>query len=123
MRSWIYLLAAIGFEVVGTTSMKFTHALFPVAGLLLMYVMIGLSYYFLSLAIKRVPVGVAYALWEGIGIVLITLVSALFLGEQLSLDKALGLAVMIAGILLVKSGTRTGRRDARRSLKGEAVTC
>jgi len=119
MRSWIYLFAAIGFEVVGTTSMKFTHALFPVAGLLLMYVMIGLSYYFLSLAIQRVPVGVAYALWEGIGIVLITLVSAFFLGEHLSLDKALGLAVMIAGILLVKSGTRTAKREEH----GEAVTC
>lgn len=123
MRSWIYLLAAIGFEVVGTTSMKFTHTLFPTAGLLLMYVMIGLSYYFLSLAIKRVPVGVAYALWEGIGIVLITLVSAFFLGEHLSLDKALGLAVMIAGILLVKSGTRTGQHEASRELNGEAVTC
>ncbi|MFS2123392.1 SMR family transporter [Pseudomonas sp. Pseusp97] len=123
MRSWIYLFAAIGFEVVGTTSMKFTHTLFPVAGLLLMYLMIGLSYYFLSLAIKRVPVGVAYALWEGIGIVLITLVSAFFLGEHLSLDKALGLAVMIAGILLVKSGTRTGQREERDELNGEAVTC
>lgn len=119
MRSWIYLFAAIGFEVVGTTSMKFTHTLFPIAGLLLMYLMIGLSYYFLSLAIKRVPVGVAYALWEGIGIVLITLVSAFFLGEHLSLDKALGLAVMIAGILLVKSGTRTGKREENM----EAVTC
>lgn len=119
MRSWIYLFTAIGFEVVGTTSMKFTHALYPVAGLLLMYVTIGLSYYFLSLAIKHVPVGVAYALWEGIGIVLITLVSAAWLGEDLTLEKALGLAVMIAGILLVKSGTRKGEPKAEM----EAVTC
>lgn len=123
MRSWIYLFTAIGFEVIGTTSMKFTHTLFPVAGLLVMYLMIGLSYYFLSLAIKRVPVGVAYALWEGIGIVLITLVSAFFLGEHLSLDKALGLAVMIAGILLVKSGTRTAKPEESRELNGEVATC
>ena len=75
MRSWIYLFAAIGFEVVGTTSMKLTTTLAPFYGHLLMYAMVGLSYYFLSLAIKRVPVGVAYALWERIGIVLITLVS------------------------------------------------
>ncbi len=55
MRSWIYLLLAIGAEVIGTTSMKLaaTHA--PVAGMLLMYGMIGLSYFFLALAVKRVP--------------------------------------------------------------------
>ena len=51
--------------------------------------------------------GVAYALWEGIGIVLITLVSVAWLGESLGWTKALGLAVMIAGILLVKAGTRS----------------
>nr|WP_152219109.1 multidrug efflux SMR transporter [Pseudomonas sp. SCB32] len=119
MRSWIYLFAAIGFEVVGTTSMKLTHALYPVAGLLLMYLMVGLSYYFLSLAIKHVPVGVAYALWEGIGIVLISLVSAAWLGEDLTLEKALGLVVMIAGILLVKSGTRKSERETGM----EAATC
>jgi len=119
MRSWIYLFAAIGFEVVGTTSMKLTHALYPVAGLLLMYLMVGLSYFFLSLAIKHVPVGVAYALWEGIGIVLISLVSAAWLGEDLTLEKALGLVVMIAGILLVKSGTRKDERETDR----EAVAC
>ncbi|KAF1071919.1 MAG: Spermidine export protein MdtJ [Pseudomonas citronellolis] len=119
MRSWIYLFAAIGFEVAGTTSIKLAHHLAPLYGHLLMYVMIGLSYYCLSLAIKRVPVGVAYALWEGIGIVLITLVSVTWLGEQLSLDKALGLAVMIAGILLIKSGTRSGAAPAER----EALSC
>ncbi|MFR0689235.1 SMR family transporter [Enterobacterales bacterium AE_CKDN230030158-1A_HGKHYDSX7] len=103
--------------------MKFTHTLFPVAGLLVMYLMIGLSYYFLSLAVKRVPVGVAYALWEGIGIVLITLVSAIWLGEHLGVEKALGLAVMIAGILLVKSGTRTAKQDERHDEKLEVATC
>lgn len=96
MRSWIYLLLAIGAEVIGTTSMKLaaTHA--PVAGMLLMYGMIGLSYFFLALAVKRVPVGVAYALWEGIGIVLITAVSVAWLGESIGLYKAVGLGVMIA---------------------------
>lgn len=91
MRSWIYLLLAIGTEVIGTTSMKLaaTHA--PVAGMLLMYGMIGLSYFFLALAVKRVPVGVAYALWEGIGIVLITAVSVAWLGESIGLYKAVGL--------------------------------
>ncbi|GJN51191.1 SMR family transporter [Pseudomonas tohonis] len=107
MRSWFYLLTAIFFEVVGTTSMKFATQHAPLLGYLAMYVLIGLSYFFLALAVKRVPVGVAYALWEGIGIVLITAVSVAWLGESLGLAKALGLAVMIVGILLIKFGTRT----------------
>ncbi|HBO1238958.1 TPA: SMR family transporter [Pseudomonas aeruginosa] len=122
MRSWIYLLLAIGAEVIGTTSMKLaaTHA--PIAGMLLMYGMIGLSYFFLALAVKRVPVGVAYALWEGIGIVLITAVSVAWLGESIGLYKAVGLSVMIAGILLIKSGTRNAG-DTPAQPRGEAVTC
>ena len=107
MRSWFYLLTAIFFEVVGTTSMKFATQHAPLLGYLAMYVLIGLSYFFLALAVKRVPVGVAYALWEGIGIVLITAVSVAWLSESLGLAKALGLAVMIVGILLIKFGTRT----------------
>ncbi|WP_342243568.1 SMR family transporter [Pseudomonas sp. OTU5201] len=106
MRSWMYLLAAILFEVVGTTSMKLAAEHAPVLGHLLMYGLIGLSYFFLALAVKRVPVVVAYALWEGIGIVLITSISVTWLGESIGPFKALGLAVMIAGILLIKSGTR-----------------
>ncbi|MGR6652460.1 SMR family transporter [Pseudomonas mosselii] len=119
MRSWIYLIVAITFEVIGTASMKLAATPFPVLGHAVMYVMICLSYFFLALAVKRVPVGVAYALWEGFGIVLITLISVLWLGESLGWTKALGLAVMIAGILLVKAGTRA--KAAER--EGEAVPC
>lgn len=120
MRSWIYLLLAIGAEVIGTTSMKLAAIHAPVAGLLLMYGMIGLSYFFLALAVKRVPVGVAYALWEGI--VLITAVSVAWLGESIGLYKAVGLGVMIAGILLIKSGTHNGEAS-RTKAPGEAATC
>ena len=119
MRSWIYLFIAIVAEVIGTTSMKFSATHSPLLGHALMYAMIGLSYGFLALAVKRVPLGVAYALWEGIGIVLITLVSVTWLGESIGLLKALGLGVMIAGILLIKSGTRSARRETT----GEALPC
>lgn len=116
MRSWIYLLTAIFFEVVGTTSMSFANENNPVLGHLLMYGLIGLSYFFLALAVKRVPVGVAYALWEGIGIVLITAVSVAWLGESLGLAKALGIGVMIAGILLIKFGTHSSTEPTRREV-------
>jgi spermidine export protein MdtJ len=116
MRSWIYLSVAITAEVIGTASMKFAATNSPLLGHAVMYVMICLSYGFLALAVKRVPLGVAYALWEGVGIVLITLVSVLWLGESLGWAKALGLAVMIVGILLVKAGTRSAPVPAEREV-------
>ena len=119
MRSWIYLFIAITAEVIGTASMKFAATEHPILGHGVMYAMIGLSYFFLALAVKRVPVGVAYALWEGIGIVFITLISVTWLGESLGLLKAAGLGVMIAGILLIKSGTRAAPADRNM----EALPC
>lgn len=70
-----------------------------------MLVMIACSYIFLSFAVKKIALGVAYALWEGIGIVLITIFSVQLFGEPLSPMKIAGLAVLIAGIMLIKTGT------------------
>lgn len=117
MRSWIYLFAAIFCEVIGTSAMKFAgnhHA--PWLGYLVMYAMIGLSYYFLALAVKKVPVGVAYALWEGIGIVLITCISVLWFGELVGLYKGLGLGLIIMGILMIKAGTKPAKSDSAQPL-------
>lgn len=117
MRSWIYLFAAILCEVIGTSSMKLASEQAPLLGYLVMYAMIGLSYYFLAIAVKKVPVGVAYALWEGIGIVLITLVSVLWFDEFIGIYKALGLGFIIMGILMIKAGTKATDSVTTSSLK------
>ncbi len=64
-----------------------------------MLVMISLSYIFLSFAVKKIALGVAYALWEGIGILFITLFSVLLFDESLSLMKIAGLTTLVAGIV------------------------
>ncbi|EOZ0758264.1 TPA: multidrug/spermidine efflux SMR transporter subunit MdtJ, partial [Escherichia coli] len=79
-------------------------------GFILMLVMISLSYIFLSFAVKKIALGVAYALWEGIGILFITLFSVLLFDESLSLMKIAGLTTLVAGIVLIKSGTRKARK-------------
>ena len=113
MRAWFFLALAIISEVLGTSSMKYASLHAPVIGHLIMYTMIALSYYFLALAVKRVPVGVAYALWEGIGIVLITIISVIWFDELLGLYKALGLGLIILGILLIKKGTKEEHKPQR----------
>ncbi|MFZ4835406.1 multidrug/spermidine efflux SMR transporter subunit MdtJ [Rouxiella sp. Mn2063] len=111
MIYWIFLALAILAEVIGTLSMKYASVSGGMTGHIIMYVMITSSYVMLSLAIKRVALGVAYALWEGIGIVFITLFSVLWFDEPISLFKVLGMVTLIAGILLLKSGTRRSRKQ------------
>lgn len=106
MFNWILLALAIVAEITGTLSMKWASVSDGNTGFILMLVMIALSYIFLSFAVKKIALGVAYALWEGIGIVLITLFSVLLFDESLTVMKAAGLATLIAGIVLIKSGTR-----------------
>ncbi|EEG2881991.1 multidrug/spermidine efflux SMR transporter subunit MdtJ [Salmonella enterica subsp. enterica] len=106
MFYWILLALAIATEITGTLSMKWASEGNGNAGFILMLVMITLSYIFLSFAVKKIALGVAYALWEGIGILFITIFSVLLFDEALSTMKIAGLLTLVAGIVLIKSGTR-----------------
>ena len=110
MFYWILLALAIVAEITGTLSMKWATETGGDAGFILMLVMIAVSYILLSFAVKKIALGVAYALWEGIGILLITLFSVVIFGESLSLIKVAGLATLVCGIVLIKSGTHSGGR-------------
>ncbi|HDG1687552.1 MAG: multidrug/spermidine efflux SMR transporter subunit MdtJ [Kluyvera cryocrescens] len=110
MFYWILLALAIVAEITGTLSMKWASVSDGNTGFILMLVMIALSYIFLSFAVKKIALGVAYALWEGIGILLITLFSVMLFDESLTVMKAAGLATLVAGIVLIKSGTRKSPR-------------
>lgn len=102
---WLFLAGAIVFEVAGTVSMALTKESSPLAGMLCMYVLLGFSYFMLAKAVIKLPVGVAFAFWEGFGLALITLSSALFLKEQLDFPRLTGLALVFAGTLLIHHGT------------------
>ncbi|EDA5929240.1 multidrug/spermidine efflux SMR transporter subunit MdtJ [Salmonella enterica subsp. enterica] len=106
MFYWILLALAIATEITDTLSMKWASVGNGNAGFILMLVMITLSYIFLSFAVKKIALGVAYALWEGIGILFITIFSVLLFDEALSTMKIAGLLTLVAGIVLIKSGTR-----------------
>ena len=107
MRYWLLLILAILAEITGTLSMKWASVNDDNTGFIFMLVMIALSYIFLSFAVKRIALGVAYAMWEGIGILFITLFSVTLFGEPLSLMKVAGLITLVAGIALIESGTLT----------------
>lgn len=106
MIYWIFLALAIVTEVIGTLSMKYSSVSGDMTGLLVMYFMIASSYILLAMAVKKVALGVAYALWEGIGVIFITAFSVLLFHESLPPMKLIGLALLIVGIALIKSGTK-----------------
>lgn len=96
-----YLLIAIVFEVVATSALKasasFTRLL-PSVVVVIGYV--G-AFWFLSLTLKTIPVGIAYALWSGVGIVLISLVGWLWFKQSLDLPALIGMALIVAGVLTI----------------------
>ncbi|CAH0535286.1 Spermidine export protein MdtJ [Vibrio stylophorae] len=98
----LFLLIAITAEVAGTSTLNMVHGAWWGYGI--MYTLIAVSYYFLSLSIKKIAVGVAYALWEGLGICMITLLSILFLDADLSGQQLFGLMLAVIGIVCVTLG-------------------
>ena len=101
----LFLTGAILTEVAGTSTM----ALIPEGeagwlNYLPMWLLIALSSLLLAKAAKTISIGIAFALWEGLGIALITAVSVLFLGHELSVQEWVGLALAIVGIVMVTRG-------------------
>jgi spermidine export protein MdtJ len=103
--SWTTLLGAILSEVAGTCAMKWGQLHAPFLGYLAMYAMIALSYGLLSIAIKRIPLALSYAVWEGAGLICITVMGSLFFHETMSPIKLIALICIISGIFLLKSGS------------------
>ncbi|WP_312227457.1 multidrug/spermidine efflux SMR transporter subunit MdtJ [Pseudescherichia sp.] len=111
MRYWILLVLAIAAEITGTLSMKWASVNNDTAGFIFMLMMIALSYIFLSFAVKRIALGVAYAIWEGLGILFITLFSVMLFDETLSTMKIVGLLTLVTGVALIKSGTQARKEQ------------
>lgn len=101
MQQWVLLAVAIVSEVIATSCLKaaegFTR-LWPSVVVVVGYV---LAFYFLSLTLRTIPVGVAYAIWSGVGVVLIALSGWLFLGQSLDLPAMIGLALIVAGVAVI----------------------
>ncbi len=105
MKSWLYLLLAIGFEGAGTTCMKLSHGFTKTWPSMLMFILYGLCFSFLTLALKKIDVSVAYAVWSGLGTVLIATVGILWFKEPSSTIKLISIGLIILGVIGLNLGS------------------
>ncbi|MBB1427313.1 multidrug efflux SMR transporter [Shewanella sp. SG44-2] len=101
MKSWIFLSVAILTEVVATSALKASDGFSKLAPSIVVVVGYVLSFYFLSLALKGIPVGIAYATWAGLGIVLITAIAWVMYGQKLDLGALVGMTFILVGVVVM----------------------
>ncbi|MCV9941134.1 SMR family transporter [Boseaceae bacterium BT-24-1] len=100
-----YLLLAVAIlaEVVGTTAMKQSEGFTQPFWSFLTIVGYGVAFYFLSLTLKFIPTGIAYAIWSGVGIVLISLAAWLLQGQRLDAPAMFGMVLIVSGVVVMNA--------------------
>ncbi|ALN93166.1 MULTISPECIES: DMT family transporter [Lysobacter] len=99
---YFYLAIAIAAEVVATSALKASDGFTKTGPTILVAAGYGVAFYFLSLVLKTVPVGVAYAVWSGVGIVLIALIGWLFMKQALDAGALAGIGLIVAGVIVIQ---------------------
>lgn len=104
---YVPLVLAIGLEVVGTSLLQRSEQfskLWPTIGMALCYLA---SFYLLSLSLRVLPLGIAYAIWSALGIVLVALIGLMVFGQRLDLPAVIGLGLIVAGVIVVNLFSKT----------------
>nr|WP_282450449.1 SMR family transporter [Marinobacter xestospongiae] len=101
------LIAAIGAEVVATSALKASDGFSRLWPSVLVVVGYGLAFYLLALTLRSIPVGVAYAIWSGVGVVAIALIGWLVFGQKLDAPAVIGMGLIVAGVLVMNGMSRT----------------
>ena len=99
---YFYLAIAIVAEVIGTSALKASESFTRPLPSLVVAVGYGAAFYFLSLALKTIPVGIAYAIWSGVGVALITLIGWLLFKQRLDFPALAGIALIVAGVVVIQ---------------------
>ena len=97
--SWLYLFAAILFEVAGTMSMKLSEGFTKLLPSIMIFVFYAIAFTFVTLAIRKIEISVAYTVWSGIGVTLVALIGILYFGEQANAMKLASIGLVIAGVI------------------------
>ncbi|MCX8641751.1 MULTISPECIES: DMT family transporter [unclassified Gilliamella] len=101
MNAYFLLFLAIICEVIATSSLKLSNGFTNLTYSVVTIVGYSASFYLLSLALKTIPVGIAYAIWSGIGIVFISLIAWIFMKQTLDLAALIGMGFIMFGVVII----------------------
>ncbi len=101
MSHWLALAIAIVAEVIGTTALKASNEFTRLLPSLVVVVSYGTAFYFMSISMRILPVGIMYAIWSGMGIVLISVLGWLVYRQTLDAPAMIGLAFIIVGVIII----------------------
>ncbi|MDH4228305.1 MAG: multidrug efflux SMR transporter [Nitrospirota bacterium] len=104
---YVYLLLAVIADVAGTAALQLSRGMTRPGPALASVVAFGAAFFLLSLVLKSIPMGVAYAVWSGLGIVLIAVVGVVAFHQRPDLPAVLGLALIVAGVVVIRLFSRT----------------
>jgi small multidrug resistance pump len=99
MQHWFYLTGAILLEIAGTTSMKLSHGFTKIMPSILIFVFYTASFAALTLALKKIDVSIAYAIWSGVGTALIAVIGIAYFREPATIVKILSILLIIIGVV------------------------
>ncbi|MEP6605196.1 MAG: multidrug efflux SMR transporter [Nitrosospira sp.] len=102
MKQWLFLSVAIVSEVLATSALKASNGFTQLWPSLLVVVGYAIAFFFLSLTLRTMPVGIAYAIWSGVGIVLVTLIAWFVFEQSLDIPAIIGLTLIITGVVVLQ---------------------
>lgn len=101
MKHWLFLSAAIIAEVIATSALKASNSFTKLWPTVLVIAGYGAAFYLLTLTLRVIPIGVAYAVWSGVGIVLISAIAWFWYGQKLDLPAIIGIALIVVGVVVL----------------------
>jgi small multidrug resistance pump len=102
MTGYVYLAIAIAAEVIATTSMKAIDGFNKPLPLILVIGGYAIAFWMLTLVVRSIPVGIAYAIWAGLGIVLVSIAALVLYQQKLDAPAMLGMGMIVSGVVVIQ---------------------
>ncbi|KQT35764.1 multidrug transporter [Chryseobacterium sp. Leaf405] len=107
-RSYLYLLLAIIFEIIATTFLKKSEQFTKLLPSIITLIGYIVTFYLLSLTLRQVPVGIAYAIWSGVGIIFITIIGIVVFKQVPDLPAIIGILLIVIGVVVINLFSKMG---------------
>lgn len=107
-RSYIYLILAIVFEIIATTFLKKSEEFSKLIPSIVTVIGYSAAFYFLSLTLRQIPVGITYAIWSGVGIIFITIIGIVAFKQIPDLPAIIGIALIVIGVIIINIFSKMG---------------